>query len=265
MRHSFIKAQREGTLKSKEKSGTANDKLLDVLDVLGTDGPYLSLSDIAKLTALPKATLSRVLRLAERRQYVRLVEGSDKYMAGLPLLILGHQALVSSRVRSLSMPLLIRLSEAFDVAAHLAVPHWPHILYLERVSPPRLHATFSPPGRLAPFYTTATGKALAAFQPADALEDLLRLPRVALTERTKIDAETLRADLREIKERGWALGDGEMRIGVRCLAAPVRDENGNVAAAIGLSSTGAEALADQAHIRPLLDATNTLAGLLGYA
>jgi DNA-binding IclR family transcriptional regulator len=264
MRHGFTTVY-SGAASHKEKALTANDKLLDVFDALGTDGPYLSLSEIMKLTGWPKATLSRVLRLAQRRGYLKLADGGEKYIAGLALLVLGHQALISSRIRSLGMPLLIPLSEAFEVAAHLAVPHWPHVLYLERVSPPRLHGTFSPPGRLAPFYATATGKALAAFQPANAIEDLLAAGRVPLTDRTKIDADMLRADLREIRERGWALDDGEMRVGIKCVAAPVRDENGNVAAAIGLSSTGAEELGDQTHIRPLLDAANTLAGLLGYA
>ncbi|GEM_PF-3355197 len=243
---------------------TANDKLLDILNALGAHGPHLALPELAKLTGLSKATLARVLRVAERRQYVQLIDG-DKYTVGLPLLVLGYQALAGSRLRSLAMPLLIRLSEGFDAAANLVVPRWPQVLLLERVIPPRLHATFSPPGRLAPFYATATGKALAAFQAPHLIDDLMNRPRVALTEHTITDAQTLRTALDEIRQRGWALDKGELRVGVRCIAAPVRDAGGAVVATMGLSSTGVEEITDHVHIRSLLDAANTLSGLLGYA
>ncbi len=243
---------------------TANDKLLDILNALGAHCPHLALSELARLTGLSKASLSRVLRVAERRQYVHVMDG-DKYTVGLPLLMLGYQVLAGSRLRALAMPLLMRLSEGFDTAANLVIPRWPHVLLLERVIPPRLHATFSPPGRLAPFYATATGKALAAFQPPHIIDDLMNRPRVALTERTITEAQKLRAALGEARQRGWALDEGELRVGVRCVAAPVRDGSGAVVATMGLSSTGAEELTDHVHIRSLLDAANTLSGLLGYA
>lgn len=241
----------------------AYDKVLDLLDALAVAGTSFALTDISRAAGLTKSTTLRLLQLLERRGYIRRSDG-NRYAVSTKFLILGHQALVSSTLRNLALPLLISLTENFQQAANLAVPNWPKILYLERVIPVGLQATFSPIGKLAPFHATAVGKAIAAFQPPEVLDSLFRTPLEMMTDRTKVDRAPLEREFRHIRSVGWAFDDGELRVGVRCIAAPVHDASGNVVASIGLSSIRSPSITDDQYVRALLDTAANLSGLLGY-
>lgn len=244
-------------------SPNAHDKVLNLLDSLAVVGTSFSLADATRASGLTKSTALRLLQSLERRGYVKRSDG-NRYSVSKKFLILGHQALVSSPLRNMALPLLINLSETLQEAANLAVPYWPKVLYFERVIPVGLQATFSPIGKLAPFHATAVGKAIAAFQPLAVLDVLFRVPLEALTDRTKVDRRALEREFQEIRTRGWAFDDGELRAGVRCIAAPVYDASRTVIASIGLSSIRSTSINDDRHVGALLDAVANLSGLLGY-
>ncbi len=243
---------------------TAGDKILDILDVFATSPtPELALSDLSTLTELTKSTTLRIIRLLERRGYIHRTDG-ERYLLSEASLILGQQAQAGCTLRAIALPILIRLCEEFDDATNLMVPRWPAVLYLERVIPPLLRASFSAPGKLSRFYASAGGKVLAAFQPGDLIAQLLETSLVALTERTITDPTLLKRELQETRRRGWAVDNEELRIGVKCIAAPVRNARGMVVASIGLSSVSPRPIDDEWHVRAVRDAGNSLSGLLGY-
>jgi len=237
--------------------------VLNLLDSLISVGVSFTLTDATRASGLSKSTTLRLLQLFERRGYLDRSDG-NRYSVSKKFLVLGHQALVGSTLRNMALPLLISLSETLQEAANLAVPYWPKILYFERVIPVGLQATFSPIGKLAPFHATAVGKAIAAFQPPAVLATLFSAPLEALTARTKTDRAALERDFQEVRARGWAFDDGELRAGVRCIAAPVYDASGSVVASIGLSSIRSTSITDESHVGALLDAAANLSGLLGY-
>jgi IclR family acetate operon transcriptional repressor len=120
-------------------------------------------------------------------------------------------------------------------AVHLAIPSYRSALRLVRASGegdghvPALRD-------LAPANAIAAGKVLLAFR-APWREVVLAAPLTAVTERTLVDPPVLRADFERTLERGFALEDEEFRAGVRALAVPVRGDDGEVVAALALSST----------------------------
>ena len=86
-----------------------------------------------------------------------------------------------------------------------------------------------------PAYCTAEGQAMLAFQPIDAVESVIRAGLAARTPQTITDPAALRKALDTVRQRGCAIEDEESEIGMRCIAAPIRDDSGDVIAAIGLA------------------------------
>jgi DNA-binding IclR family transcriptional regulator len=91
-------------------------------------------------------------------------------------------------------------------------------------------------GAILPAYCTALGKTLLAYAPeADVLAWVATQKFPPLTAHTITTAKRLLRDLRVIRERGYGIDDEEREKGVRCLAAPVRNHNGGVVAAVSVA------------------------------
>jgi DNA-binding IclR family transcriptional regulator len=91
-------------------------------------------------------------------------------------------------------------------------------------------------GSRAPAHCTGVGKALLAFQPPEIVQQVIDNGLTRYTEHTIIDGEALKAELALIRQKGYALDDEEIEVGLRCVAAPIRDHSGHVAAAISVAA-----------------------------
>lgn len=238
-------------------------RILDILEVVGLDGRGLSLAEVASGAGLPKSSALRLLRVLEQRGFLER-SAFEKYRVSESILIIAHQVLASSQMKAFATPFLVSLCTKFGRIANLAIPIWPRVIYLDHVSPPELHAIVSPPGKVIPFYATAAGKAIVAFQSKELIDHLLGHPRVAYTERTIADGSALRHELETVKSRGWAGDNGEFRLDITCVAAPVRDRDGRVIASISLSSIG-DSVTDEDHAQAVVGAANNLSGIHGYS
>lgn len=133
-----------------------------------------------------------------------------------------------------ALELAVDLHDRTGEAVHLAIPSYRSTLRLVRASGEGGHV---PALRdLAPANATAAGKLLLAFR-APWREVVLGGPLTAVTERTLVDPPVLRADFERTLQRGFALEDEEFRAGLRAVAAPVRGAEGEVVAALALSSS----------------------------
>jgi IclR family acetate operon transcriptional repressor len=95
---------------------------------------------------------------------------------------------------------------------------------------------FFRPGRRAPMHASAIGKAMLAERDDATLTDYLHkkgMPR--FTEKTIVDPAALRHELAQVRERGWAVDDEEHTVGMRCVAATIHNEHGEVIAGVSLS------------------------------
>jgi DNA-binding IclR family transcriptional regulator len=91
-------------------------------------------------------------------------------------------------------------------------------------------------GSRAPAHCTSVGKALLAFQPPEVLQQVIDNGLKQFTEHTITDPEALRAELATIRQKGYAIDDEEFEVGLRCIAAPIRDHSGHVTAAISVAA-----------------------------
>lgn len=205
----------------------------------------MTLARIAQKTGLHKATLVRMLRSLGSLSFITQTP-SGAYELGIKVFELGSVYYVTHlRIERVARPAMERLSERWNLTANLAVLDRGQIVYIGIVEPRRaLRVQFSLGSRFA-VHCTGLGKALAAdLQDAD-LERMLTeqgLPR--FTDRTIVDADAFKQHLRGVRERGYAVDDGEAIPNVRCVAVPIRDFSDRTIASISLSGSALDVTDD---------------------
>jgi IclR family KDG regulon transcriptional repressor len=85
-----------------------------------------------------------------------------------------------------------------------------------------------------PAYCTAEGQAILAFQAPEVVDAVISAGLAVRTPQTVTDADKLKRVLETVRQRGYAIEFEESELGMRCIAAPLRNDAGEVVAAIGL-------------------------------
>ena len=213
------------------------DRMTRLLEVLAQHPEPLGLKQIAQYTGLHPSTAHRILAAMSADRVVDRVEPGS-YRLGMRLLELGN--LVKSRisVRELALPLMRELHAQTGETANLSVRHDDEIVYVERTSSGRsamrvVHVI----GARAPLHVTAAGKLFLLEDGFARLRDYAKRTSLApQTKNTLSSAAALERELERIQRQGWATDNEEAEIGVRCVAAGIRDDGGNLVAALSLST-----------------------------
>lgn len=190
-----------------------------LLELIADVGGEAGVTELSARSGLPLATIHRLLRTLHDLGYLHQTP-SRSYTLGPRLIRLGESA--SLRIGSWAAPVLADLVERFQETANLAVLDVDHAVYVAQVPSPHSVRMFIEVGARVPLYCTGVGKALLAQLPDDRVEAYLAgSALLAVTPVTITDPERLRAELATIRERGYAVDDGEREVGVRCVAAAV--------------------------------------------
>jgi IclR family pca regulon transcriptional regulator len=222
---------------------------LDVLRCFDESHRQMSLAEVAAATGLARPTARRLLLTLEELGYVRSVDGA--FSLTPKCITLGTAYVASLGLWEIARPHLETLVRQTGESSSMAQLDGSDIVYVARVSVPKIIALRVEIGTLFPAPVTSQGKVLlSALSPAE-LDDVLRIPsRSGVTPpHSLIDdpsssvepVETrLRAELTQVRARGWALADEELAPGVRSIAVPVRDASGAVRAAMNVTVHAAE-------------------------
>ncbi len=229
---------------------------LDVLQAFDTHHRALSLAEVATATGLARPTARRLLLTLEELGYVR---SDDRTFELTPKVItLGTAYVASLGLWEVARPHLETLVRHTGESSSMAQLDGSDIVYVARVSVPKIIALRVDIGTLFPAQQTSQGKVLLAALTPEDLSAVLAIPsRSGLpTYRDRTRAE-LDQELVRVRARGWALADEELAPGVRSVAVPVRDGAGRVRAAMNVTvhaaETTIEKLLDQ-HLPHLLRA-----------
>lgn len=225
-----------------------------VIKAFGADAPLLSVSDVARTTGLTRAAARRSLLTFQQLGYVR-AEGS-LFALTPKILELGHAYLSGLTVPQVAHPHLRSLMVDTGETASLSVLDGDHVVHVARVPASGVITVAINVGARFPAYATAMGRVLlAGLGPQQTEEYLARVDLEQLTPHTVPDTVALRRILDEVRQSGFCLADQELSIGLRAIAAPVRDRDGTVVAAANIATSvatgGLEALAA---MRPRLQA-----------
>jgi DNA-binding IclR family transcriptional regulator len=221
--------------------------MVAVLDAFRGDQVSLSLSDLAVRTGLSKPTCHRLLSVLESWGGVERTEGR-RYRLGLRMFELGGAVQRRLRVREVALPFMQDLVVATQETVNLAQLDGTDVLYLERLVG---HGAARCPSRVAgrvPAACSALGKAMLAFSPPEAVDEVVRCGLWALTPFSTTSPDRFRATLADIRRGGYAVDYQECRLGVVCVAAPICGADGAPVAA--LSVAGRSERLDPARLVP---------------
>lgn len=196
----------------------------------------LGVGAIAKELGLNLSTTHRIVRALVTEGYLAQNEENERYYLGTGALLLG-QAAHRNFGLDVVHPVLQQLAANTGESVNLGVLAGETAVVVERIESTNALRFTQTPGTRVPLHASSMGKALLAFNE-DAVRQCLSgkkaLPR--LTPKTVVTPKALRAELEEIRTRGWSIDDEESNIGVRCAGAPILDASGIARAAIAVQA-----------------------------
>lgn len=211
-------------------------KAMELLELLLAQRRPMSLQEISARSGYPKSTAHALLTTL--REYRMIGQDPDgRYRLGIRLYEYGCAVSAMWDARQLAHPYLEQLAQALGTGAYLAIRSGDHVLSIDSCaasSGAGLSVSVET-GTPLPLHATAQGKLLLAAASEQELRRYCR--QVGLqpyTRHSLTDPEALHSALAEIRARGYAVEDGEYRVGLRAVAAPVYDATGAPAYAIGV-------------------------------
>ena len=190
---------------------------------------------MARATGLTRAAARRFLLTLEELGYVRSVDRHFTLTARV--LELGYSFLSSLSLPEIAQPHLRELVEHVHESSSVSVLDGTDVVYVAREPTQRIMTVAISVGTRFPAYATSMGRVLlSGLDPAELDAVLGHSELRALTSRTVTSEQALRRELDRVRKQGWALVDQELEDGLRALAAPVKNPQGQVVAAVNVST-----------------------------
>jgi IclR family pca regulon transcriptional regulator len=212
---------------------------LDVIRVFRAGRPVMSLSEVATAAGLARPTARRILLTLQELGYARGEQGG--FALTPRVLELGLSYVRSMGLWEVARPHLERLGARTRESTSVAQLDGSDIVYVARVAVPKIVGLSVQIGTRFPALQTSLGKVLLAALPPSEVERVLAEPsRSGIEPRWRPTPEEREAALRVVRAKGWALTDEQLALGIRSVAAPLRDGLGNVIAAVNVNAHAAE-------------------------
>jgi DNA-binding IclR family transcriptional regulator len=238
------------------------ERMMKLLDVLSYHPDPVSLKQLALETGLHPSTAHRILAAMANSGFAERADPGT-YRLGIRLLELGNVVKSRISIGQAAMPLMQHLHRQLGESVNLGVRQGDEIVYVERTSSGRssvrvVHLV----GARAPLHVTAVGKLYLAEDGPQKLRDYVK--RTGLPGYTSTSLTTLAALEREVdrvRRHGVAFDNEEIEQGLRCIAAPVRDDSGELVAGLSVSAPAERHSPDwAAMVKEAADAISTAIG-----
>jgi IclR family pca regulon transcriptional regulator len=208
---------------------------LAIIRVFGADRPSMTVSEIAAEIGLTRAAVRRFLLTLTELGYV--TGRNNRFELTPRVLELGYSYLSALSFPDVALPHLEQLVADTAEASEGSILDRGDIVYVVRVPGPAMMTISVNVGARRPAYATAMGRVLLAHLPAAELEEYLATYElVPVLPRTITEVGEFRAELKRVRENGYALVNQELEEGLVAVAVPVRDRTGRVRAAVNLST-----------------------------
>jgi IclR family transcriptional regulator, pca regulon regulatory protein len=209
---------------------------LAVLESYGTNGAReLTLTELARRTALSKTTAFRLVRTLVHLGFMKQDKDTEKYFLAPRVLGLGYSFLEGLDLRELASPYLKELSGRCGETVNMAVLDGNELVYVERLKTQQIVNINLHIGSRLALYNTSMGRALIAHKPEAWLRAYIaQLPPEA-EEYARKGGKKLLAILRGVREKQYAVNNEDLARGLRSVAAQVRNSKGEVVAAVNIA------------------------------
>ena len=209
-------------------------KAMKLLDILAVSAGPLSLAEISNMTGWPKSTIHGLLSTM-RENSVVAQDAEGRYMLGIRLFEYGCTLSNSWSIIETAKPFIQHVSYHTGEAVFLSILDRGEVITLDRAEN-RIGLPMSAEmGCRLPVHCTSQGKLFLSYMSEQEQDSLLsRTELCAYTQHTIVTKEELQKEFSKIRQQGYAIENGEYKVGLRSVAAPIFDMDGNVRYAIGI-------------------------------
>jgi DNA-binding IclR family transcriptional regulator len=256
----------EGTPAPREKTAIqVIERMMNLLDALAAHSDPVSLKELSQRTGLHPSTAHRILNDMVFGRFVDRGEQAGTYRLGMRLLELGNLVKARLSVREAALEPMRELHRRTGQTVNLSLRQGDEIVYVERSFSERsgMQVVRAIGGR-APLHLTSSGKLFLAYDEARVVRAYaMRTGLAGHTRNSITDLQKLERELSLVRARGYARDNEELEVGVRCIAAGIRDDSGRVVAGLSVSAP-AERMQDE-WISDLLATAGRISAGLGYS
>lgn len=239
------------------------ERMMALLDALAGYPDPVSLKDLAAATGLHPSTAHRILNDMVAKRFVDRSEPGT-YRLGMRLLELGNIVKSRLNVREAALPFMQALHRKTQQTVNLSVRQGDEIVYIDRAFSERsgMQVVRAIGGR-APLHLTSIGKLFLSVDDTKLVRAYATRTGLAGNNKNSItDLSKLERELSLVRARGYARDNEELELGVRCMAAAVRDDAGRLIAGLSISAPS-DRLKDE-WLEDLIATANNISAVLGY-
>jgi len=241
-------------------------KAMQLLQLLSVSGRPLTLKEIAEQAELPKSTAFGLL--TTMREYDVISQGTDgKYGLGLRLFEYGCQIGRSWDISAAAKPYMEHLAADTGASVMLSICEGGSVITLDQVEARDKLRIVSDAGARLPIYCTSQGKVFLAHMPRAQAEKLLRRQSMTqFTPHTITDVSALLQEVDACRTNGFAIENGEYKIGLRSISAPVYTVDRTVRYTVGVIGMFRSTHSDEfrSAVEQVCATAATISAALGY-
>lgn len=219
---------------NKSSNLSSVENALKILECFTIDETEKRVTNIATELGIAKSTASRILKTLSNEGYVKKNPESQKYSLGNKILTLYSALMSNMEIVKEAHPTLEKLAKDTSESVQLAELEGSNVIYMEQIKSSYPIQIFAHIGRINPIHCTSSGKLLLAYQDFHTIENILSSELKQYTNTTITDANILKKELLEIRSLGYCYIENEFIDGIVSIAAPIKDYNKNVIAAVSL-------------------------------
>src|SRR5713226_1814078 len=206
-----------------------------LLKAFSEDEVEIGISALARRLGLAKSTVHRLAVTLVSEGLLEQNRENGKYQLGIALFRLGALVRPRKNDSNQARPYLFDLREKINESVHVAILDETEIMYVYNLEGTDAIRMRSDIGVRKPAYCTAEGQAILAFQGDETVARVVAAGLTARTPKTIISPEKFARELAATRQRGCAIEDEESELGMISIAAPIRDDAGDVVAAVGIA------------------------------
>lgn len=211
-------------------------RAFDILELFSYDERELGISEMARRLGLHKSMVHRVVTTLVSRGALEQNRDNGKYRLGIKLYRLGLLVHKDNELIAVSEPLLERLTGLTGETSNLVLLDGSMAVYIAQRECQRMIRMFTKPGVKVYPHCSGAGKVLLSemdWHRIQSIVDSNGFP--CYTPNTITCIDELMEELERVRERGYAMDNEEREEGVVCIAAPVRNRYGSIAASLSIS------------------------------
>ncbi len=212
------------------------ERTVSILDSFTLEQPVLGVREVARKTGLSASTAGRLMSAMKHLGMLNQDQESLSYMMGSKVLAWAGIYTVTCDVRTLALPIMVRLQEKTRETISLYILEGNERVCVERLESPETVRIVARVGRRIPLYAGSAGKVFLAFLPPDRKDELLaNIELKPMTRLTIVKKDKLLDNLEKIRRQGFAVSKGEWILEASGVAAPIFDQFGRINAALTIS------------------------------